>query len=316
MKHFILLLFSLLIGTILCSGCGQSVSSGQGTRPVRDDTGYTMSLPLHPTRIVSLTYGTDEILLGLVAPSQVAALSKYAGNQDISFVTPEERDAVGKTVDFNGESIMALKPDLVIASPSVPADLISLLRRSGIPVYVSLIASDWDEMERKVRGVAHAAGEEEKGEAMVGSMEEKRKHLEEKLSSLPPDGERTALALSFRGILGKKGTLFSEILNMAHVKDGAACYEVPKGATAYLSTEILPEVNPDVLLMPVWKVKEGDDEKEFAEELRENPAYQDVKAVKNGRMVPFSEKYKYVMSQHITDAVEASARAVYPELFE
>lgn len=103
---------------------------------------------------------------------------------------------------------------------------------------------------------------------------------------------------------------------MAHVKDGAARYDVPKGTNAYLSLEILPEINPDVILLPVWKVKAGDDEKAFAREIMENPAYRDVKAVKNGRLIPFPEKYKYVMSQHITDAIEASARAVYPELFE
>lgn len=38
-------------------------------------------------------------------------------------------------------------------------------------------------------------------------------------------------------------------------------------------------------------------------------------AIKERRLVPFSEKYKYVMSQHVVDAVEAAARAVYPEVF-
>lgn len=315
MKRFALFLLSLLFGTLLLTGCGK-VQPESHLRQVVDDTGQSVSLPHHPSRIVSLTYGTDEILLGLVEPSRVAALSKYAGNPDISFVTEEEAAAVGRKVDLNAESIMALKPDLIIASPSVPADLISLLRRSGIPVYVSLIASDWNEMEDKVRGVAKAVNEEGAGESMVQDMEDKRAALEEKLSAIGPSQERCALGLSFRGILGKKGTLFSDVLAMAHVKDGAARYDVPKGTNAYLSMEILPEIDPDVILLPVWKVKAGDDEKEFAREIMENPAYREVKAVKNGRLIPFPEKYKYVMSQHITDAMEASARAVYPELFE
>lgn len=285
-------------------------------RTVQDDTGYSVSLSRHPSRIVSLTYGTDEILLGLVDTSRVAALSKYAGNRDISFVTEEEAAAVGRKADLNAESIMALKPDLVVASTAVSPQLVSLLRQSGVPVYVSLVAADWDEMEEKVRGVAKAVHEEEAGESMVQDMEDKRAALEKKLSAIGPSDERCALGLSFRGILGKKGTLFSEVLAMAHVKDGAARYDVPKGTNAYLSLEILPEIDPDVILLPVWKVKAGDDEKEFSREIMENPAYRDVKAVKNGRLIPFPEKYKYVMSQHITDAMEASARAVYPELFE
>ena len=318
MKRCILFFLSLFL-SFLCltdlTGCSKSMP-GEGVRQVVDASGQSVSLPVHPARIVSLTYGTDEILLGLVDTSQVAALSKYAGNPDISFVTEEEKEVVGHTVDLNVESIMALKPDLVIASTAVSPQVVSLLRQSGVPVYVSLVASNWDEMEEKVRGVAKAVHEEEAGESMVQDMEDKRAALEEKLSAIGPSDERCALGLSFRGILGKKGTLFSEVLAMAHVKDGAARYDVPKGTNAYLSLEILPEIDPDVILLPVWKVKAGDDEKEFAREIMENPAYREVKAVKNGRLIPFPEKYKYVMSQHITDAIEASARAVYPELFE
>lgn len=315
MKRFALFLLSLLFGTLLLTGCGK-VQPESHLRQVVDDTGQSVSLPHHPSRIVSLTYGTDEILLGLVDTSRVTALSKYAGNRDISFVTEEEAAAVGRKADLNAESIMALKPDLVVASTAVSPQLVSLLRQSGVPVYVSLVASNWNEMEEKVRGVAKAVHEEEAGESMVQDMEDKRAALEEKLSAIGPSDERCALGLSFRGILGKKGTLFSEALAMAHVKDGAARYDVPKGTNAYLSLEILPEIDPDVILLPVWKVKAGDDEKEFAREIMENPAYRDVKAVKNGRLIPFPEKYKYVMSQHITDAIEASARAVYPELFD
>lgn len=315
MKRFALFLLFLLFSTLLLSGCGK-VQTEIHLRQVVDDTGQSVSLPDHPSRIVSLTYGTDEILLGLVDTSRVTALSKYAGNRDISFVTEEEEAAVGRKADLNAESIMALKPDLVVASTAVSPQLVSLLRQSGVPVYVSLVAADWDEMEEKVRGVAKAVHEEEAGESMVQDMEDKRAALEEKLSAIDPQEERCALGLSFRGILGKKGTLFSEVLAMAHVKDGADRYDVPKGTNAYLSLEILPEIDPDVILLPVWKVKAGDDEKEFAREIMENPAYRDVKAVKNGRLIPFPEKYKYVMSQHITDAMEASARAVYPELFE
>lgn len=315
MKRFALFLLSLLFGILLLTGCGK-VQPESHLRQVVDDTGQSVSLPDHPSRIVSLTYGTDEILLGLVDTSRVAALSKYAGNRDISFVTEEEAAAVGRKADLNAESIMALKPDLVIASTAVSPQLVTLLRQSGVPVYVSLVAANWDEMEEKVRGVAKAVHEEEAGESMVQDMEDKRAALEKKLSAIGPSDERCALGLSFQGILGKKGTLFSEVLAMAHVKDGAARYDVPKGTNAYLSLEILPEIDPDVILLPVWKVKAGDDEKEFAREIMENPAYHEVKAVKNGRLIPFPEKYKYVMSQHITDAMEASARAVYPELFE
>lgn len=314
-KRFFLILFSS-ISLFVFPACGMISSESSSNRVVVDDTGRQMAIPPHPSRIVSLTYGTDEILLDLVEEKRVIGISRYSGNPDISFLPAEKAERIPHRVGNDVEQIMALKPDLVISSTAMPADVTHVLRSSGVPVYVSLVASNWNEMEEKVRGVAKAVHEEEAGESMVQDMEDKRTALEEKLSAIGPSDERCALGLSFRGILGKKGTLFSDVLAMAHVKDGAARYDVPKGTNAYLSLEILPEIDPDVILLPVWKVKAGDDEKEFAREIMENPAYRDVKAVKNGRLIPFPEKYKYVMSQHITDAMEASARAVYPELFE
>lgn len=43
---------------------------------------------------------------------------------------------------------------------------------------------------------------------MVSDMESKLAALASKLSAASPDKERVALGMSFRGILGKKGTLF------------------------------------------------------------------------------------------------------------
>lgn len=312
-KIFTLILAAL--AALFLPACSVTPVTHGETRTVTDDSGRQVSLPMQPKRIVSLTYGTDEILTALVSTDRIASYSKYAGDDGISFLTKDEVSRVGRTVDMEPEHILALAPDLVIASTSTPIQTVEVLTHSGIPVYVSAIPTTVEEMKEKVRGVAKAVHEEEKGEALVSDMESKLAALASKLSAVSPDKERVALGMSFRGILGKKGTLFSDVLRLAHVKDGAAVYEVPKGADAYLSLEILPKIDPDVILLPTWRVKAGDDTKAFEEGLLSNPALREVTAVKERRLVPFSEKYKYVMSQHVVDAVEAAARAVYPEVF-
>ena len=312
-KIFTLIL--AVLAALLLPACSVTPAPQSETRTVTDDSGRQVSLPMQPKRIVSLTYGTDEILTALLSPARIAAYSKYAGDDGISFLTKDEVSRVGRTVDMEPEHILAIAPDLVIASTSTPMQTVEVLTHSGIPVYVSAIPTTVEEMKEKVRGVAKAVHEEEKGEALVSDMESKLAALASKLSAVSTDKERVALGMSFRGILGKKGTLFSDVLRLAHVKDGAAVYEVPKGADAYLSLEILPKIDPDVILLPTWRVKAGDDTKAFEEGLLSNPALREVTAVKERRLVPFSEKYKYVMSQHVVDAVEAAARAVYPEIF-
>lgn len=312
-KIFTLIL--AVLAALLLPACSVTPAPQSETRTVTDDSGRQVSLPMQPKRIVSLTYGTDEILTALLSPARIAGYSKYAGDDGISFLTKDEVSRVGRTVDMEPEHILAIAPDLVIASTSTPMQTVEVLTHSGIPVYVSGIPTTVEEMKEKVRGVAKAVHEEEKGEALVSDMESKLAALASKLSAVSTDKERVALGMSFRGILGKKGTLFSDVLRLAHVKDGAAVYEVPKGADAYLSLEILPKIDPDVILLPTWRVKAGDDTKAFEEGLLSNPALREVTAVKERRLVPFSEKYKYVMSQHVVDAVEAAARAVYPEIF-
>lgn len=317
MKKFFLFLILFIVSFITaCNFTGDSGLSSGSAYEVTDDENRIVRLPHKPIRIVSLTYGTDEILLGLVDIERIKGLSKYAGNPDISFVSEKEKEMVGVSVELNAEQIASLTPDLVLASPAISKALIHTLEEMKIPVYIATSPNNWEEMEKRIRGISIAVDEIKRGDDMIAEMNEKKKVLDEKLSVITPGKERVALGLYFRGILGKKGTLFCEVLRMAHVRDGAENIEIPRGSNAYLSNEMIPRINPDVLLMPVWRVKDGDNPDEFANEVMTNPVYQNVKAVKNHRLVPLQEKYKYVMSQHLVDAIEATAKAVYPELWE
>lgn len=315
MKRIAVLMFLCFI--LVTAGCGMSLSGGgDSSYAVTDDAGRIVTLRHKPVAIVSLTYGTDEILAELVGLKRIRAFSKYAGDENITWITEEQKKEVSHTVDLNMEAIMALRPDLVVASSSVPANVIDTLESMGVPVYVSNTSKNWDDMERKITGIAAACGEEAAGRQMVADMRAKRERIEQRLSVLKPGQKKVVLAMFFRGILGKKGTLFNEILSMAHVINGADRYDLPHGVNAYLSPEIIPEIDPEVILCPVWQTMEGDDTAEFIKQMELNPALQNVRAIKNHKLIPFSERYKYVMSQHITDSIEAIAKAVYPELWE
>ena len=241
-KLIFVLLCIILLATNGCRFHFAEVPVENSAYVVTDELGRTVKIPHKPQRIVSATYGTDEVLLDLVDISRIVGLSKYAGNPDITFVTEVQREAVGHVVELNPENIMELNPDLVIISSAVSNGITEVLSGMGVPVYVSVTATTWDEVELKVQGMAKAVGESERGDQVVSRMRMKRKAIEEKLSVLSPNQEKTVVALSFRGIIGKRGTLFNEILKMAHVKNGADGIDIPKGTGVYLSNELIPSI--------------------------------------------------------------------------
>ncbi|MDF2570173.1 MAG: putative transporter PGF-CTERM-modified substrate-binding protein, partial [Sporomusa sp.] len=88
-----------------------------------DSTGYVLKLPQKPQKIVSLSIGTDEILIGLVAPSRIAALTHLADVSSISNIS-EQAKAVSRKIRVTAESVIAVQSDLVIIPDWLPAEFI------------------------------------------------------------------------------------------------------------------------------------------------------------------------------------------------
>ena len=141
MKKIILVLM-LLISTSLWGCASESKPIQVDALPhvaysVVDDAGRKLSFERKPTRIVSLTYGTDEILVALVDLKRIRAFSRWAGDQEISFITREQLIDVGLKVNDNLEAILKLEPDLVVASAATSYDVVQSLENIGIKVYIA-----------------------------------------------------------------------------------------------------------------------------------------------------------------------------------
>lgn len=304
----------VLIMTAGCRAPGEVFHPGVTLKKVTDGSGQTVEVPRRPVRVVSTSYGVDEILLGLMDPGRIRGLSRYAGDGGISFVTEEEVSRTGGRNPGQLESLAEARPDLVIVSSETPEEVTDTLRDMGIPVYRSLNPKSWRDVERKIRGIAAAVSEESRGEAMIRQMEERRASVEKVLSQLPPDREKRVLALSFSTLVGRKGTVFADILRLAHTKNCGASLHVPEGEAVF-TKEAVVQADPDVLLLPTWNFNGHQDAERFRRDVMQDPAYASVKAVREGHVIFLADRYRYVTSQHIADSVEAAARAVYPELF-
>ena len=111
---------ALIAAAALTAGCG-----ARG-RPAQAPDGGAGD------RIVSLDYCADQLVLGLVPPARVAAVSPEVGNDPLFAA----RLAAGKPrVRLDAEQIIALRPTLVVRSYGGGPRMAATLRRAGIRVY-------------------------------------------------------------------------------------------------------------------------------------------------------------------------------------
>lgn len=307
----------------LLVGCGAKTQAPSASPEastaytVTDDAGRKLSFARKPSRIVSLTYGTDEILTEVVDTKRIQAYSRWAGDNEISFITKEQAQKVGCKVHDSLENILKLEPDLVVASIATSNELVQSLEHMGIKVYIARSPHNYQEMCAKIVNLAEAVGEKAKGEALVSKMNERMQALEQRLSKLPDSKRKVAVAFNFTSAMGRRGDLLDNMMTMAHVINGAAAVTPPisEHGSVVISKEMVVGINPDVFLLPTWNFNNKQDIKGYAHAVKNDPAYRNVKAVKNDQIKFVSDKYRYVASQHVVEAIEAIAKAIYPELF-
>lgn len=328
MKRLWLICVGLLLLVMAC-GCGgretlsqnELRSMGQEEQTQRelayevlDEAGRRLSFQEKPKRIASLTYGTDEILTDLVDMKRIVAYSRWAGDPEITFITKEQARKVGCKLQENTEAVLAVQPDLVVVSAAMSNEVIGSLEAMGLKVYVASRPKNYEQMQQKVLKLAEAVGEKEKGEAIIRQMDQRMAKLEAKLSQIPEVKRRTVVAFNFISAMGRKGDLIDNMLTMAHVVNGVA--QIPREyANNYISKEQVVRINPDIFLLPTWNYDNRQDLDGYAKQIKFDPAYKDVKAIKNNQIKFVSDKYRYVASHHIVDAIENFAQAVYPEVF-
>jgi ABC-type Fe3+-hydroxamate transport system substrate-binding protein len=126
-----------------------SVAAPGAPRQVVDEAGRHVTIPADVRRIVSLAPNLTETIYALHAES------KLAGDTDYCDVPAEAKlkPHVGATVSPSLEAIVALKPDLVLATAINRRETVDALEQLGVTVY----ALDPHTVEESITGMARLA---------------------------------------------------------------------------------------------------------------------------------------------------------------
>ncbi|MGY4762082.1 iron-hydroxamate ABC transporter substrate-binding protein [Paenibacillus caseinilyticus] len=192
----------------------------------------------------------------------------------------DKAEGIGEKSQPNLETILKLKPDVILMSTKFPAETIEKMSKIAVTIPVSHLASDW---EKNLNLLAELTGKQERAKEVLSKYKSDAEALKEKIG--PALKDKKVLAIRVRA-----GSMFvypqDVFFNPSVYEElGAAVPEIVKGAKAQqnLSLEKLSEINPDYLFVQFSEEENKDTPKVF-EELKNNPIFQSMNAVKNGHL--------------------------------
>ena len=317
MKRPYLLFLCILLCALLagCSPSGNSpVSTSAQGYDVIDAQGYHLHMDEKPQRIVTLSMETDEIVLGLVRPSRMAAVNALLDDPGESTVVPQAQQISRKLSDPTIEVLVSLQPDLVIVPDWGDLSKVGTLRDLGMNVLVCKGSRSIDEVRQTVLLISQAIGEPEKGKDMVNLMDAELADIQEKAAAIPADRRKKVVLISLMNTYGGSGSMFDDMCSRAGVINGMAAAGIRDGQA--MSKEMLVAINPDFLFLPSYTNHGTYDSQRYVNEYLNDPALQSLKAIQQGQLVKPRESYIYNGSQDAVFGIREIAYAVYGDAFK
>lgn len=256
-------------------------------------------------RVVSQTVGSDELLLALARPEQVAALSHRAREPEFSAVAREAvaYPQIGTAGD--AEAILKHGPTLVLFADYSRAELMEQVRRAGVKTIVFTRYKTLEEAYANLRRLAVELGAEERAEAVIADCKARVQFLREHLHGVRP---KRVMAPSTYGVIPGGETTFQDLCDYACAENLAATLGGLRGHEA-----------PPIESMLTWPIERvvlaGASLEDQLAIFRRTPPYQFLGAIREGRAVLLEPWQLSCVSHRRVEAYERLARALHPEVF-
>lgn len=255
-----------------------------------------------PRRVVSHAVGTDDLLLAVADPAQVAALSHLSRNTNFS-VARKEPARFPALRDSEAESILRFQPDLVLVTSYSRPEVISLLKRAKVPMLNFDRFESLEDAYGNLRALGKALGREAQAERAIAESQGRVAELQRRLQGAKPV---RVLSVGFYPFTAGTDTTFDDICRHAGALNVA---QELKGHQPTPAEKVITW-NPEVLVGP-----SDEDGKNLLAYLRATPPYKFIPAAKAGRVVTLPGSLLSSVTHTRIEAYERLARALHPERF-
>ena len=265
-----------------------------------------VTLDAPPQRVHSLSLGHTEILAALMDFDRLTAVYSFFSDPEQSNIA--ELSAAHNQIGFDPEEVVALNPEIAIASRFTNAATVALLKDSGIPVARASLENSALGNVPNILLIGYMIGAEKEAIALADMMEARMSFIKDLLAD--KDSPRVLSISKFTSIFAAgSGSTEGGIIEQAGAINAAADSGIE--GHAQVTIEGIAAINPDVIVVP--QPLAGAEV--FIEELMSSAVLAEVPAVKNGQVHYVVPRYHTTLSHWNVRGVERIAELLFPSAF-
>ncbi len=308
----------LLIALLFLTACGQAVpasspASDAADAPastadfpvtLTDDQNRSVTLETKPQRIVSLLPSNTEILFAVGAGDQVVGVTSYCNYPKEAASREQVGGITNKSISI--EAIVALEPDLILASDSHD-QIVPLLEEAGLTVMV-LNPATFDDIFDNVELVGRATGHAQQAETLTNELRQRLKTVESRVESAA-DRPTVFYEVWYDPLMtAGPNTFIGQLITLA---GGENIFANVEEDWPQVSAEVVIERNPEVILGPTSHA-----EALTIDKINARASWEGISAIQNERIHMLDGDAVSRPGPRIVDMLEETARYLHPDLFE
>ena len=265
---------------------------------VVDDLGRMVAINGTPQRIVSLAPANTEILFALGLGEKVVGVTEFCN------YPPEalDKEKVGGYYPPDVEKIIALSPDLILATDIHRHEAIPALEEKGLTVF-ALAPQTLDDVLASIQKAGKITDKEDEASALVNDMESKIAEVGNKTAGL--EERPRVFYITWHDPLWTVGrqTWIDDLITIA---GGANIFSQYFQSGAMVELEWVISLNPEIIIASQWSFEWANN----ATELELTDARQ------NGRIYQSEDDLVQRSGPRLVNALEWFAHFIHPEIFD
>lgn len=255
-------------------------------------------------RILSLGPDVTEIIYALGAGDRVVGVDRGSRYPDATLARPN----VGYRRQLSAEGVLALGPDLIIASEDIgPPPVVEVLKTTAVPLLLVPEDNSLAGIEKKIALIAAALKREEEGRELARTVRADFTAAANLTAAIPPEKRRKVVFFHGLTRLSAAGadTAADAVIRFAGGVNPMGAMQGYKAA----SEEYLLKAAPDVVLL-MSDGKGGP----TADLVFANPALRQTPAARDRALIVLEGPYMIGFGPRTAQAVRDLAKALYPEI--